>query len=112
MLEMVMGEDFRETEVLEMILREGGELVGSAVSTGGGDIWEVADCGCERAEDTESEDEEDQKAEAMGPDVDGVVVEGEEGGAEAGAQRGEMRAVRAYEIVVVAHPGRELAERE
>lgn len=84
-LEMVVGEDVRQTKVLEMVLRESGELVGGTVCTGGSDVWEVADCGCEGTKNAESEDDEDQEAEAVGPDVDGVVVEREEGGAEAGA---------------------------
>lgn len=97
--------------MLDVIVGEGGELV-TALGAGGGQVGDVADGRGERAHEAEGKDEEEEEAEPVGPDVDGVIVEREEGRVEAGAQGGEVRAVRAGEVVVVAHPCREFAERE
>ncbi|KAI0562034.1 adiponectin receptor-like protein [Gracilaria domingensis] len=104
---LLLWAEVRHAEGLDVGV-EIGRGGGGAVRTSHGQAGHMAVHGRGRAQDVDAHGEEEQEAERVGPDVDGVVVQGEEGGDENGAQRMVRRAVTAVQEVVVPHPRRQL----
>lgn len=61
--------------------------------------------GGEGGEKIDSESEKKEGAKEVCPNVDGVVIDGEEGGAETCGERGDVGAITSDEVVIIAHPG-------